>query len=152
MSSKTGFYAYSSQPSDVGQCIERAVEECNRAQSDINVKTWTQLDIIGHFISTEVLKGIDEADFFLADITSLNFNVTYEIGYAIGKSKRILLTKNKSIDKSDLRIEEVGIFDTLGYKEYQNSSELRSFILEASKKSPLELPAKYNRKAPVYLL
>lgn len=107
---------------------------------------------MGHFISTEVLNGIDEADFLLADITTLNFNVTYEIGYAIGKSKRILLTKNKAIDNSELKIEEVGIFDTLGYKEYQNSSELKSYILEASKKSPLELPVKFNQQAPVYLL
>lgn len=152
MSTLIGFYAYSSQPNEVGQCIEIAVEEYNRSQSKVSVKTWRQLDIVGHFISTEVLKGIDESDFLIADITKLNFNVTYEIGYAIGKSKRVLLTKNKSIESSDLKIEDIGIFDTLGYREYQNSSELKSFILEASKKSPLETSVKHNRHAPVYFL
>ena len=110
-----GFYAYPSQPNEIGQCIEKAVDEYNRSQSDVRVNTWVQLDIIGHFISTEVLKGIDEADFLIADITKLNFNVTYEIGYAIGKSKRVLLTKNKSIENQELMADKVGIFDTLGY-------------------------------------
>ena len=71
MSELTGFYAYPSQPNEIGQCIEKAVDEYNRSQSDVRVNTWVQLDIIGHFISTEVLKGIDEADFLIADITKL---------------------------------------------------------------------------------
>jgi len=129
MSELTGFYAYPSQPNEIGQCIEKAVDEYNRSQPDARVNTWVQLDIIGHFISTEVLKAIDEADFLVADITKLNFNVTYEIGYAIGKSKRVLLTKNKSIENQELMADKVGIFDTLGYREYQNSQELKSFIL-----------------------
>ena len=39
--------------------LEKAVDEYNRSQSEIRVNTWVQLDIIGHFISTEVLKGIE---------------------------------------------------------------------------------------------
>lgn len=152
MSELTGFYAYPSQPNEIGQCIEKAVDEYNRSQSDVHVNTWVQLDIIGHFISTEVLNGIDEADFLIADITKLNFNVTYEIGYAIGRSKRVLLTRNKSIENQELMADKVGIFDTLGYREYQNSQELKSFILEASKKAPLEISSRVNRQAPVYLL
>tara|TARA_R110002049_G_scaffold246586_1_gene420669 strand:- start:283 stop:2607 length:2325 start_codon:yes stop_codon:yes gene_type:complete len=152
MGDLNGFYAYPSQPAQIGHSIETAVKEHNKSQSQVTVNTWKQLDVVGHFISSEVLTGIDNADFLLADITSLNFNVTYEIGYAIGSGKRVLLTKNKSIDARGLKMEEVGIFDTLGYREYQNSSELKSFILEASKKIPLEIPGKHNRQAPIYLL
>ena len=152
MSSLNGFYAYSSQVAQVGDCIERATEDYNRIHSEAKVKTWKQLDIVGHFISGEVLSGIDAADFLLADITTLNFNVTYEIGYAIGSGKRILLTKNKSIESGNLKIEDVGIFDTLGYGEYQNSSELKGLITQAPKKEPLDIPFRQNRKAPVYLL
>lgn len=148
----TGFYAYPSEPSEIGQTIEEAVEGYNRSQSDSSVSTWVQLDIIGHFISSEVLKGIDEADFLVADITRLNFNVIFEIGYAVGKTKRVLLTRNKSIENQDLVVDKVGIFDTLGYREYQNSQELRSFIREASKKAPLEVSSRVNRQAPIYLL
>ena len=79
-----------------------------------------------------------------SDISVLNFNVTYEIGYAIGKGKRVLLTKNRSIQEGSPTIREVGIFDTLGYKEYQNSSELSRFINSAIPSDPLSLSNKIN--------
>lgn len=90
----SGFYAYASSPAEIGQTIEQAA---NRSSSKIN--TWKALDIPGHFISEEVLEGIDSCSFLVADISVLNFNVTYEIGYAIGKGKRVLLTKNRGINE-----------------------------------------------------
>tara|TARA_R110000824_G_scaffold129584_4_gene291061 strand:- start:3022 stop:5343 length:2322 start_codon:yes stop_codon:yes gene_type:complete len=146
-----GFYAYASHPPEIGQTIEQAVEAL-KANTKIDVKTWRTLDIPGHFISQEVLEEIDSCGFLLADISLLNFNVTYEIGYAIGKGKRILLTKNKTIKELSPSIREVGIFDTLGYKEYQNSYELIDFISSFHSSSPLAIPNKINTKSPVYLL
>lgn len=148
---ESGFYAYAANPAETGQTIELAVKAVN-ASSRVEVETWKALDIPGHFISEKVLEGIDNCAFLVADISVLNFNVTYEIGYAIGKRKRILLTKNKSIREGSLTIREVGIFDTLGYKEYQNSTELSEFIGSANHSSPLNIPSKINIKSPVYLL
>lgn len=152
MKAQIGFFAYPSNPSELGQCIEEAVNQLNKSQSNLEIKTWRQLDIIGHFISSEVLSGIDNADFFLADITRLNFNVTYEIGYAIGRSKRVLLIKNKSLTNNGAKIEDVGIYDTLGYEEYQNAIELKQFCIGVSKNIPIETQSKLNRQAPVYLV
>lgn len=151
MSSKVGFYAYASLPSEIGQTIENAVGSVNGC-TEFKVETWKALDVAGHFISEKVLEGIDNCDFLIADISVLNFNVTFEIGYAIGKRKRILLTKNKSIREGSPSIREVGIFDTLGYREYQNSNELCSFIKEANTINPLNIPSKINIQSPVYLL
>lgn len=147
-----GFFAYPSAPAEIGQCIESAVTEFTQSQNDITLDTWGQLDIVGHFISDEVIDGINNADFLIADISNLNFNVTYEIGYAIGQSKRVLLTKNKSINSEGIKVEDVGIFDTLGYEQYQNSHELLSYISTASKAKPLDITEKLNHQAPVYLL
>lgn len=144
---ESGFYAYASLPTEIGQTIEQAV-----TSSIAEVSTWKALDVPGHFISEKVLEGIDSCSFLVADISVLNFNVTYEIGYAIGKGKRVLLTKNKSIKEGAPSIKEVGIFDTLGYKEYQNSSELSSFLNTKVPSDPLSLPSKINIKLPVYLL
>lgn len=147
----SGFFAYASSPAEIGQTIEEAVKLTNNS-GNLNVKTWKALDIAGHFISEEVLEGIDACDFLVADISVLNFNVTYEIGYAIGREKRILVTRNKSIREKALTIREVGIFDTLGYSEYQNSRELSVFIDGATKSNPLNISKKINIKSPVYLL
>lgn len=148
----TGFFAYASTPPDVGDTIESAVREVNRKQSAIVVSTWRALDILGHFISEQITEKISGSDFLIADISTLNFNVTYEIGYAIGKGKRVLLTKNSSIKEATPTINEVGIFDTLGFKNYQNSHELSNLISEATHETPLETNHKKNIKAPVYLL
>lgn len=144
---KSGFFAYASSPVEIGQTIEKAVTNSN---SEVN--TWKALDIPGQFISEKVLEGIDSCSFLVADISVLNFNVTYEVGYAIGKGKRVLLTKNRSIQEGSPSIREVGIFDTLGYKEYQNSSELSGFLNSAVPADPLSLPSRINTKSPVYLL
>ncbi|MBF4339092.1 nucleoside 2-deoxyribosyltransferase, partial [Vibrio anguillarum] len=106
---------------------------------------------VGHFISEQVVSKIEECDFLLADISILNFNVTYEIGYAIGKGKRVLLVKNSSIRELGLSIRDVGIFDTIGYSTYENSDQLSSFIDAAKTVNPLKIPNKINSRSPVYL-
>lgn len=152
MKTINGFYAYPSNPSEIGETIEVAKVEVQRSQNGVSVTTWKTLDIVGHFISEEVLQKIDANDFLIADISRLNFNVTYEIGYAIGKGKRILLTKNKSLNSGTPTIQEVGIFDTIGYKEYQNSSELVSYIKSINSILPINISHIINTKSPVYLL
>ena len=147
-----GFFAYSANPIEIGDTIERSLIEIKNNNTTFDISSWKALDIIGHFISGEVLNGIDAADVFIGDITVLNFNVTYEIGYAIGKGKQVILTKNKSISEGKLSIREVGIFDTLGYLEYQNSHELSGHINEAYSKRPIEISGHIDKKAPVYLL
>ncbi|BFM09143.1 P-loop ATPase, Sll1717 family [Halioxenophilus aromaticivorans] len=146
-----GFFAYASNPSEIGQTIEAAVKSANMG-SEFLVETWRALDIPGHFISEMVIEGIDNCDFLVADISVLNFNVTYEIAYAIGKGKRVFITKNSSIKESSPTIREVGIFDTLGFQTYQNSAELARHIGNACKVNPLKIPNKINTKSPVYLM
>lgn len=147
-----GFFAYASTPAEIGQTIESAVATSSRTNTKTVVSTWRALDIVGHFISDEVLASIDAADFLVADISELNFNVTYEIGYALGKSKRVLFVKNKSLQSQGLKISDVGIFDTLGFQEYQNSLELSGFLNNASAWKSIDVSAALNLKAPVYLL
>ncbi|WP_019592707.1 P-loop ATPase, Sll1717 family [Thioalkalivibrio sp. ALRh] len=147
----SGFYAYPSRPTAIGMTIEDAVTTLNESQK-LRMQTWKALDIPGHFISDQVLEGIESSDFFVADISQLNFNVTFEIGYAIGCGKRILLTKNSSIQENSPSIREVGIFDTLGYKEYQNSHELRTFLSTTNDFRPFSSRKKLNAQSPLYLL
>lgn len=149
---KKGFFAYSSTPSEVGDTIESAVNKVN-SNLDLQVKTWKTLDIPGQFISECVIEEINECDFLVADISVLNFNVAYEIAYAIGIDKRVLITKNRSIMEGNPKIQDVGVFDTLGYDIYQNTNELYSSIEKiVSSPLPQRLPNNINIKSPVYLL
>jgi hypothetical protein len=146
MTKTNAFFAYPGNPQAIGQSIEEALKTIPY------VNSWKALDIYGHFIADEVIKGIDNCNLFIADISVLNFNVTYEIGYAVGKEKRVLLTKNSSLKETAPFVREVGIFDTIGFSLYENSSELNSLIKEAENQKPLKITSPVNTKAPVYLI
>lgn len=140
------FFAYPDSPYQIGQVIEKSIE------NNADVVSWKSLDIYGHFISEEVVSGIKICDIFIADISVLNFNVTYEIGYAIGSGKRVLLTKNSSIKELAPFIREVGVFDTIGFSLYENSIQLSKLIKDSERLSPLKISFPINTKAPVYLI
>jgi hypothetical protein len=151
MAKQLMFFAYTAQPQQIGITIEQAIKDANTAMSDRHIKSWKEIDIPGHFIATEVLNEIEQSRILIADISKLNFNVTYEIGYAIGKSKRIALVKNKAIAVSKPTIADVGIFDTIGYFEYENSKELTSFVKGLTSVRPLDIDYPQSTKQPVYL-
>jgi hypothetical protein len=144
------FFAYPGHPEKIGTTIEAAVNKINLIRN--RVKTWRALSIAGSFIINNIQDAIKEEDIFIADISKLNFNVTYEIGYAIAKEKPILLVKNASLVESDISIREVGIFDTIGYEEYSNSDELFQILSSAQKNILIGDTSTVNKRAPVYIL
>jgi hypothetical protein len=133
-----GFVAYPSEPDDIGTAIEEAVKQCNKASSSIHLHTWRHNDIAGRPIFTPIKENIDKASLIIADITTLNLNVTYEIGYAIGKQKRLILIKNSIFDIDNESRRRVGIYETLGYLKYQNSLDLIPEFLKSWDDSPLK--------------
>jgi hypothetical protein len=136
----------------VSEAIRNTVAAFRERNSPLKLTSWEELDIPGRFIIEEVLSSIDDADILMADISRLNFNVTYEIGYAIGKKKRILLIKNKAIRQDGPRIEDLGIFDTIGYQEYSSSTELVDFLKNITDHRAIPYSEHRNSKAPLYLL
>jgi nucleoside 2-deoxyribosyltransferase len=120
----SGLIAYPSDPEEIGQTISHSLDKLNKHDRFDKFHSWEETDIPGRFISTEVLKLIDSGTAFIADITRLNFNVVFEIGYAIGRKKRAILLRNDRIRPEADLVRSVGIFDTLGYKSYTDSTSL----------------------------
>ncbi len=148
----SAFVAYSSSAQLAIEAIRNAVNSIKHTHSaQLQIKTWEELDIPGRFIATEVLGEIDSADFLIADISKPNFNVFYEIGYAIGKGRRVLLIKHRSIS-DDISFNELGLFDTLGWKVYSNGGELAEILKAFNDVRPLHLGNKVNPNSPVYFV
>src|SRR5438132_3988038 len=124
MPETSGFVAYPSDIQTIGDTIQAAVDILRSTSGPRTVHTWKENNIAGRFVAEEVLDQIGQHDCLIADITRFNFNVTYEIGFAIGKGKKLLLIRNSSIAPDNMDINQLGIFDTLGYKTYSNSSDL----------------------------
>jgi nucleoside 2-deoxyribosyltransferase len=153
MSLISGLVAYPSEPRDIGQTISKSLEKLHSEAKFKQLRSWEETDIPGRFIATEVLKLIENGSIFIADVTRLNFNVVFEIGYAIGSKKRTFLLRNEIIQPELDVIRQVGIFDTLGYATYNDSGTFISVIEGIQDLSPLHFDEKIkNDKTPVYVL
>jgi hypothetical protein len=76
------FIAYPSRPPRLGNTIRDAVEILRSESSALDVQHWEQIVQPGRFIVEGILERIDDSEFIAADITRLNFNVVFEIGYS----------------------------------------------------------------------
>lgn len=147
------FFAYPSAPAIVGETIEKAIENLREKSGIASVRSWRETDIAGRFIADEILQKISEQPAFVADVTQLNFNVAYEIGFALAQEKRVILTRHKGVTPSRPLVTDVGIFDVLGYQEYQNAEELENVLRRITDPSPSARNVyPLNQNAPVYLI
>jgi hypothetical protein len=147
------FVAYPSKPESIGLTIRSAIEATRQIKGGRRVEGWEENDKAGRFITQPILQRLDTVDFLVADITRLNFNVVFEVGYAIGRQKRVILVRNRSLTGSEALIREIGLFDTLGYEEYSQAEELTTIISTVTDTNAIPLAAySISRSAPVYVL
>ena len=148
----SGLIAYASDLPDNGTAINLALQELHTNPDYVGLSGWPEVDIPGRFIATEVTDKIEAGSLFVADLTLLNFNVIFEIGYAIGLRKRAYIIRSVAHAEAGDRMRQVGL-DTLGYKEYQNSAELAQAILGISDFSATHtLEFAPAQTSPVYVL
>lgn len=121
--SERGFFAYGSQYSSSGECIEEAIEQIN-STGEVVITSWTQLRNSGRFIINEVLDEIDRSDFFCCDLTGLNDNVLFELGYALAKKKPIFIINDVSYEDSIKKYKELNLLSTLGYTKYTKTHDI----------------------------
>lgn len=123
-----GFYAYSSRPTFIKDVVEDAVKEIN-AGGTCQLMTWRDMTVTGKFIINEIITDINSCDFFCADLTGMNDNVLFEIGYAIGIGKPIWLSLDTTHTESKRRFNELNFFTDIGYCQHTNSNNIISGFL-----------------------
>ncbi len=126
---KQGFFAYSSEPSHCGEFIEEAIMKINNTKTT-NLVSWNDLKIDGKFIIDPILETIDKSDYFCADLTGLNDNVLFELGFAIAKEKPIWLLFDTSHIDSMKKFKELSMLISVGYSPYSNSNQIINSFFE----------------------
>ncbi|MGE0266660.1 MAG: hypothetical protein AB7V06_28560 [Candidatus Obscuribacterales bacterium] len=149
MTPKT-FFAYPAQPAQLEPVISKAATLLKGRK--INAVTWRELEVAGKFIANGVMNEIDKSDAVVVDITKLNFNVTFEAGYAFAKKKKVLPVINVSLTPEFKKIASLGIYDSIGYETYQNSDELAAKIESSLDQRPHDYNFEIDRSSPVYIL
>jgi len=151
MSLKSGFIAYPKRPEPIAVTIREATNLINNLP-DFEFRTWEESDVAGRHLTAPIFSGMKDSSLLIADITHLNFNVTYEIGYAIGIGKRAFLITNRQYTRDKDTITKIGIFDTLGYEGYTNIDELVSLIKSFEDINPLNTSITLDQRTPVFII
>src|SRR5579863_5110026 len=115
---RKAFVAYASRDEAHAEAVLEGVRRANALEQPYDYHPWPFNDIAGQPLISPILENIDESALIVADVTFLNLNVVYEIGYAIGKKKRAFLVRSGTLEGEKALARTTGIFDTLGYQEY----------------------------------
>ena len=124
------FFAYPSSVQNSKESIHHAVPKLNK-NGLVSIKLWEACSPGGNFIINTICHAIDEAELFFADLTGLNPNVMFELGYAIAHNKRIWLIFDDSYTDAKKMFNQLRILTTVGYVQYYNSDDIiRGFYKE----------------------
>ncbi len=124
MSGTAAFFAYPSSPAEIGTTIISAVEKRDRKNPPTIITVWPKISNVGLRLDDQIRDRITSAACLIADITVPNFNVFYEIGFAIGRGRPIVPTLNETLRDAKKELIQLGLFDIIGYLSYSNSDEL----------------------------
>ena len=119
------FFAYPSSQLTLREPIQTAVQELNAAKK-VKIKTWEECNIGGKFVIDTICTAINEATLFFADLTGLNANVMFELGYAIARDKRIWLILDESYTEKKKMFDQFKVLTTVGYVPCCNSRDIVS--------------------------
>jgi hypothetical protein len=119
------FVAYSSLPLDRSETIEKAISVL-QADGVVDIVGWKTLKVAGRLVLASICEEIRNREIFVADLTGLNPNVLFELGYAIAHKKRVWLVLNPKIERARLDFDRFQILTTVGYSPYNNSHEIVS--------------------------
>ena len=98
--------------------------------SRVRFKLWPTLTASGKPLAKTIMENIDRAQIFACDLTYPNNNVSFELGYAIGRFKRLFISLDSGIEDS-ARSFKRNYFNLLGlgYSPYENHQELADELL-----------------------
>jgi hypothetical protein len=152
-SSETVFFAYPGKPEQIAVTIETAMDKLRQSRPTWSWQSWKQLPVHGQTIFCEICKAVRHSVTVVADVTTLNFNLLFEIGYTLGLGVPVIPIRDVNFQVDRRAFEELGLLDTLGFVNFTNSDELHGKLLELLPGTPLPaVPSHEFRDAPIYVL
>ena len=127
------FFAYASAPQRRVDAIRGALARLKDPDTpDIDAVDWADLEIEGTIIFCSICDAIRRAKCVVADLSGLNFNVLFELGFAIGSGTRVwpIVEQSTGDAHTYARFETL---TTLGYSTYKNSKQI---VNKLSRKKP----------------
>jgi hypothetical protein len=118
------FLGYSSTPELARESLQRAAQLIT--QLGVNAQTWEDQAIGGRLVISTVLTAIDDSDVSIFDVSTLSPNVLYELGYAIGRARRVWLLIDSSDQEAIARWDRFRLLSAVGYRGWTSSEDIRN--------------------------
>lgn len=128
LSTAKAVFLYASEPPAIAQTIEGAVRLLQYEHRNQTWRTWRDLGVTGQPIFSQICKGIRFAEVVFADVSTLNFNVMFEIGYALGLGQPVVPIRDTSWTRHRTEFEQLGLLDTIGYVDFHNAEQLKTQV------------------------
>lgn len=152
LGSGEGLFLFGSKPAAIAGAIEAGAKQLDGTSSE-TWRTWRSLGSGGQIIFCEICKAIRSANTVFTDVTTLNFNLLFELGFCIGLDVPVVPIRDPSFIEDKKAFQALGILDALHYVEFQNASELAERAEQTFGSPALQRPPKKTyRDAPLYVL
>lgn len=148
-----GTFLYAAQPEVIATTIEGAVNLLRYRRKNDQWRTWKDFAVPGQTVFCEICKNTRSSGFVAADVTTLNFNVLFEIGFALGLGQPVVPIRDTSYMLHKAEFEGLGLLDTIGYIDFRNAPQLAEEIMDREPFRPIPAPsASPNRQQPLYVV
>ena len=146
-------FLYPANPELMARTIETAAEILDKSNDDKRWRTWREFQSAGQIVFCTICKNMRFSNAIIADVTTLNFNLMFEIGFALGLEIPLLLIRDTSFMRDSQEFKELGILEGITYLDFQNAKGLAKAIRSAM---PVKaIPAQsaiLNRDMPLYVV
>jgi hypothetical protein len=148
-----GTFLYPAKPSQIAATIEAAIRVLRERAPTQTWTSWKDLHVTGQIIFNGICKRIRFSECVIADVTSLNFNLLFEIGFALGLEQPVIPIRDTTILTDRQDFQEFGLLDTVGYLDFQNADNLAEAILQRWPIEPIPNPrVELNRERPLFVV
>lgn len=149
---------YPSEPEIIARTIEEAAQLLQSTgtyslSGPLRLRTWKEIGISGQIIFCRICKAMRFASVIVADVTTLNFNVMFEIGYALGLGVPVLPIRDTTYIQDSKLFGQIGMIDVLGYIDFTNSAGLAGSVSARLNQQPVfPQPPPINREQPLFIM
>lgn len=124
------FFAYQGKSQGIADdnvdSITNAIKNYNQYQATFEARSWESYKKTTA-INKEVLSAIEQCAVFICDLTYFNHNVLFELGFAVGKDKKIMILLNENINNSTNIYNEF-ILKNIRYIPLTNSKDITTAL------------------------
>lgn len=106
--------------------IYHAIKTYNKYQKKYLLKSWEEYKKTTA-INIEVLTAIDDCSIFVSDLSYFNHNVLFELGYAIGKNRKIVILLNTNMSGASDRYKN-SFLKNIRYTPLTNSQDIQNAL------------------------